>query len=482
MDGDPVGGLGPLPLEVLGRRDDGDAVDLAAGQELVGEAEREGRLAGARCRGREEVPRIALEVGGRAPPPARRAACPPCPTRRAPGTTARGARRPRSAAVGSKRWRAVHSMRTVTGALRLRGSGATCVRVRPAGADRRVSSPVANRDQTLDASRMRSAWRSLMTSEHPWRRYVAIGDSFTEGIGDPEPGSPGGHRGWADRVAEVLAAVRPDFAYANLAVRGKLLAADRRRADRAGRRAAARPDHDLRGRQRRDPARHRSRRASPPSSSAALARLADDRRDDRRCSPASTSASRPSSGASAARSRSTTRTCARIAARHDCIVADQWALEGDPGRADVGRTACTSTPLGHHEVARMVLRALERPERPRADAAGAAAADDLACGALRGPRLGARVLRAVGASVASGGSRPATTSRRSARTSGPFLSARPWMPPAPTSRPPRATPCPERISRRGPRDGAGAYSTSEQNRWPREAGRQASGSTTSVVE
>ena len=37
-----------------------------------------------------------------------------------------------------------------------------------------------------------------------WRRYVAIGDSFTEGIGDPEPASPGGHRGWADRVAEVL--------------------------------------------------------------------------------------------------------------------------------------------------------------------------------------------------------------------------------------------------------------------------------------
>lgn len=25
-----------------------------------------------------------------------------------------------------------------------------------------------------------------------------------EGIGDPEPGNPGGHRGWADRVVEVL--------------------------------------------------------------------------------------------------------------------------------------------------------------------------------------------------------------------------------------------------------------------------------------
>ncbi|HEV7623935.1 MAG TPA: SGNH/GDSL hydrolase family protein [Amnibacterium sp.] len=57
----------------------------------------------------------------------------------------------------------------------------------------------------------------------PWRRYVAIGDSFTEGVGDPDPDSPGGLRGWADRVAEVLGARTPDFAYANLAVRGKVL-------------------------------------------------------------------------------------------------------------------------------------------------------------------------------------------------------------------------------------------------------------------
>jgi lysophospholipase L1-like esterase len=62
-----------------------------------------------------------------------------------------------------------------------------------------------------------------VTVQHPWSRYVAIGDSFTEGIGDPEPASPGGHRGWADRVAEVLADRTDDFAYANLAVRGRLL-------------------------------------------------------------------------------------------------------------------------------------------------------------------------------------------------------------------------------------------------------------------
>jgi lysophospholipase L1-like esterase len=62
-----------------------------------------------------------------------------------------------------------------------------------------------------------------MPSQQSWSRYVAIGDSFTEGIGDPEPKSPGGFRGWADRVAEVLSTESDDFAYANLAVRGKLI-------------------------------------------------------------------------------------------------------------------------------------------------------------------------------------------------------------------------------------------------------------------
>jgi lysophospholipase L1-like esterase len=51
--------------------------------------------------------------------------------------------------------------------------------------------------------------------------FVAIGDSFTEGLNDPAPG--GGFRGWADRLAGMLAAERPGLRYANLAVRGKLL-------------------------------------------------------------------------------------------------------------------------------------------------------------------------------------------------------------------------------------------------------------------
>jgi lysophospholipase L1-like esterase len=53
-------------------------------------------------------------------------------------------------------------------------------------------------------------------------RYVAVGDSFTEGVGDWRPdGTP---RGWADRVAEGLTAYSDEpVTYANLAIRGRLL-------------------------------------------------------------------------------------------------------------------------------------------------------------------------------------------------------------------------------------------------------------------
>ena len=56
-----------------------------------------------------------------------------------------------------------------------------------------------------------------------FHRYVALGDSFTEGVGDPDPTRPNGLRGWADRVAEVLATRTDDFGYANLAIRGRKL-------------------------------------------------------------------------------------------------------------------------------------------------------------------------------------------------------------------------------------------------------------------
>jgi lysophospholipase L1-like esterase len=55
-----------------------------------------------------------------------------------------------------------------------------------------------------------------------WRSFVAMGDSFTEGMNDAYP--DGTFRGWADLVAARLAVdAGPDFGYANLAIRGRLL-------------------------------------------------------------------------------------------------------------------------------------------------------------------------------------------------------------------------------------------------------------------
>ncbi len=55
----------------------------------------------------------------------------------------------------------------------------------------------------------------------PADSFVALGDSFTEGVGDPYP--DGTMRGWADRFAAELAAASPGLRYANLAIRGKTL-------------------------------------------------------------------------------------------------------------------------------------------------------------------------------------------------------------------------------------------------------------------
>jgi lysophospholipase L1-like esterase len=72
-----------------------------------------------------------------------------------------------------------------------------------------------------------------------WSRYVAVGDSFSEGLWDPYPyddgtPAPAGtaseakQRGWADRLADALSARRAaagqsPLEYANLAIRGRLL-------------------------------------------------------------------------------------------------------------------------------------------------------------------------------------------------------------------------------------------------------------------
>ncbi|WP_253182107.1 SGNH/GDSL hydrolase family protein [Cellulosimicrobium cellulans] len=63
-----------------------------------------------------------------------------------------------------------------------------------------------------------------------WTSYVAIGDSFSEGLWDPYPGKEDHQRGWADLLAQHLAVRRVQagaepLRYANLAIRGRKLPA-----------------------------------------------------------------------------------------------------------------------------------------------------------------------------------------------------------------------------------------------------------------
>jgi lysophospholipase L1-like esterase len=62
----------------------------------------------------------------------------------------------------------------------------------------------------------------------PYRSYVAIGDSLSEGLGDFTFSSDRIHNGWTDRLACIMAKEAQDsgyeFQYANLALRGSKLA------------------------------------------------------------------------------------------------------------------------------------------------------------------------------------------------------------------------------------------------------------------
>ena len=197
---------------------------------------------------------------------------------------------------------------------------------------------------------------SGVAQQHPWTRYVAIGDSFTEGIGDPEPNSPGGNRGWADRVAEVLSSTAEDFAYANLAIRGRLLQQiSDEQVDAA---LALKPDlisvsaggNDI------------IRPGTDPDDvanrfEATIERL---RRDDATV----VMFNGPDIGMTPVLRRVRGKVAIynenlrAIAQRHDCVVADMWALRelSDPRMWSPDRLHFSA--IGHHTIARMVLDAL----------------------------------------------------------------------------------------------------------------------------
>jgi len=75
-------------------------------------------------------------------------------------------------------------------------------------------------------------------SNNPYLRYVALGDSHTEGVGDGD--DVHGLRGWADRLAEEVGRTSPGLLYANLAVRGRK--AGEVRAEQLAPALAMRPD------------------------------------------------------------------------------------------------------------------------------------------------------------------------------------------------------------------------------------------------
>ena len=58
-------------------------------------------------------------------------------------------------------------------------------------------------------------------TQHAYSSFIVLGDSFSEGMTDEIIN--GNYRGWADRVADELSKHIPNFRYANLAVRGKLI-------------------------------------------------------------------------------------------------------------------------------------------------------------------------------------------------------------------------------------------------------------------
>jgi lysophospholipase L1-like esterase len=60
---------------------------------------------------------------------------------------------------------------------------------------------------------------AALLAGHPWTRFVALGDSVAEGLGDPVPGYS--EQPWIDRIAAELAAIRPELRYRNLGTRDR---------------------------------------------------------------------------------------------------------------------------------------------------------------------------------------------------------------------------------------------------------------------
>ncbi len=204
-----------------------------------------------------------------------------------------------------------------------------------------------------------SVLRTPPWPEHPWQRYVALGDSFTEGIGDPEPTAPGGYRGWADRVAEVLNDGTDGFAYANLAVRGKLI--QQILDEQVDQALALKPDLITICAGGNDVIRPGS---DPDVVSAvvekAVAKLSSDHATVVLFTATDVGFSSVFRGIRG-KVAIYNENLRAIAATYDCIVADQWPLREIQDSRYWAPDRLHLNSLGHHEIARLVLAALNVP-------------------------------------------------------------------------------------------------------------------------
>ncbi|WP_433121161.1 SGNH/GDSL hydrolase family protein [Micromonospora sp. CA-246542] len=73
--------------------------------------------------------------------------------------------------------------------------------------------------ESTDPYCLRPGEATELLRAHPWRRFVALGDSVVEGMCEPTPGYPDVQ--WVDRLATELRAVRPELTYVNLGRRGR---------------------------------------------------------------------------------------------------------------------------------------------------------------------------------------------------------------------------------------------------------------------